>query len=107
MTADIVVPCMAAVLLAASFVLSVACYSLRNFTRSRLAALAQARSNHTRFGEVLKQDETALIACEMWLAVCFTAGVGLLVLWCDVTAAKAGWTLLLDVLVASGAAVPC
>jgi CBS domain containing-hemolysin-like protein len=103
--ADIAVPILAALLLAGSFLLSVACYSLRNFTRSRLAAMARARGNHARFGDILKQDETALIACELWLAGCFTAGVSLLILWRGRPATPAGWTLAAEVLACSGAAV--
>jgi len=103
-TADILVPGTAALLLAASFLLSVACYSLRNFTRSRLAALARARNDHTRFGDILKQDETALVACELWLAACFTAGVGLLIVWRGGLADQPGWRLAVEVLVCSAAA---
>jgi CBS domain containing-hemolysin-like protein len=96
---------MAALLLAGSFLLSVACYSLRNFTRSRLAALARSRDNDARFGDILKQDETALVACEMWLVGCFTAAIGLLLLWRGGLAAQAGWKLALDVVAGGGAAV--
>lgn len=104
-TADILIPGMAAVLLAGSFLLSVACYSLRNFTRSRLAALSRALGNDSRFGDILKQDETALMACELWLAACFTAGVGLLILWRGGMATQAGATLAVEVVVVSIAAV--
>ncbi|MEZ6068189.1 MAG: hemolysin family protein [Planctomycetaceae bacterium] len=66
---------MAASCLGASALLSVACYSLRNFSRSRLQQICRDRQNPDRFGEVLKQDEPALRACELLQWTLATIGI--------------------------------
>lgn len=76
-----VAPLVASLLLAISILLAIWCYSLRNFSRSRLADLCRARGNEDRFGLILKQDETALALCEVleWGTSC--VGVALLAAW--------------------------
>jgi len=48
-------------------VLSVACYSLRDFSRSRLNEICKDRGNPTRFGVILKAHERAQLTSEVVL----------------------------------------
>src|SRR5690606_21927191 len=43
----------------------VACYSLRDFSRSRLEEICQRRHREARFGAILKSYDAALLAAEM------------------------------------------
>lgn len=70
-------------LAAGSVFLATACFSLRNFSRSRLASVCKARGNLQRFGDILKEDETALTACEMLLLGTLAPAVALLARWID------------------------
>jgi CBS domain containing-hemolysin-like protein len=97
---------LAAVLLAGSLFLSTLCYSLRNFARSRLLALARLRSDEARFGRILKQDETALAACEKLLAGATVLAVVFLAFWrYGGAGAIPWWRPLVDALVLACAAV--
>lgn len=49
----------------ASMFFACICYSLRNYRRHRLAFLCRSRKNEARFGQILKEDEPALLACEL------------------------------------------
>ena len=71
----------ASLLLAISVLLAIWCYSLRNFSRSRLAEVCRTRGNEDRFGQILKHDETALVVCELlqWGSAC--TGFALLAAW--------------------------
>ena len=60
---------------AASFFLAISAYSLRNFLRSRLAHVCRQRGNEARFGEILREDETALASCEILYLLTLTGGV--------------------------------
>lgn len=51
---------LAAVCFAACVFFAIVCESLRNFLRSRLASLCRRKGNETRFGLILRDDETAL-----------------------------------------------
>ncbi len=75
---DIVIPAVACGCLGGSLFLSVACYSLRNFSRSRLAQLCRERGNEDRFGEILRQDADVLLSVELLLVVLLSAGMLLL-----------------------------
>ncbi len=58
-----------------AFVATCVCYSLRDFSRSRLAELCRKRDNELRFGEILKEDLRVLTA---WEAVqVASVGIGL------------------------------
>ena len=70
-----VIPIVSGACLGGTFVLSTAAYSLRNFSRSRLQQVCRDRQNPRRFGAVLKLDEDALLACELWLAAAIVIGV--------------------------------
>ncbi len=48
-----------------SLLLATSAYSLRNFLRAQLALVCRKRGNEARFGEILRDDETALQSCEM------------------------------------------
>lgn len=67
--------------LGGSFFLSTAAYSLRNFSRSRLQQMCRDRNRTERFGEILKQDESALLACELLAILGVTIGLCLLAAW--------------------------
>lgn len=58
-------------LLASAF-FATACFSLRNFLRSRLALVCRTHNNEERFGVILRADEVALQACETLLFVTLT-----------------------------------
>lgn len=89
----------ASLLLALSILLAIWCYSLRNFSRSRLADVCRVRSREDRFGEILKHDETALLVCEImeWATAC--GGFALLAVWRYWGVAPQWWELLVDMLV--------
>ena len=78
---DSVIPIVAGLCLVGSVFLSTAGYSLRNFSRSRLQQVCKDRQRTERFGEILKLDEDALLACELLQAALFVIGGGLLVTW--------------------------
>lgn len=61
-----------------SVFLATACYSLRNFSRSRLASVCKAGGDMERFGDILKQDESALASCEMLLVFALAPAIALL-----------------------------
>jgi len=63
--------------MAGAVLLSVFAYSLRNFTRSGLAAVANRSGREERFGEILRDDESALTACEILRAILFPLSVAL------------------------------
>lgn len=94
---DSVVPLIAGLLLAISVVLAIWCYSLRGFSRSRLAEICRIRGNEDRFGRILKYDETALVVCEVleWAAAC--GGIALLALWRYRGADPVWWQPVVDV----------
>ena len=62
----------------ASIFFSTVCDCLRNFLRSRLAAVCRVRRNEERFGQILRDDEIALQACELAF---LTTLVSSIVLW--------------------------
>lgn len=78
---DNVIPIVSGVCLGGAFVLSAAAYSLRNFSRSRLQQVCKDRNKPQRFGDILKWDEDALLACELLLAVVGTIGVAVATQW--------------------------
>ncbi|MCA9079160.1 MAG: HlyC/CorC family transporter [Planctomycetaceae bacterium] len=54
---------------AVSLYLATSAYSLRNFLRSRLAQVCRQKGKDDRFGEILREDETALVSCELLFLV--------------------------------------
>lgn len=76
---DNVIPIVVTAALGGTFFLATAAYSLRNFSRSRLQHVCRERQNSQRFGEILRLDEDALLACELLIAVLYTVGVALLI----------------------------
>jgi putative hemolysin len=98
-------PITAGALLVCGAILSTVCYSLRNFTRSRLAAVCKSHGNVERLGEVLRQDETVLAVSEILTASSIVAGTALLAVWRYPDAAQAsGWRPLLDLFLIAAAA---
>ena len=98
-------PITAGALLVCGAVLSTVCYSLRNFTRSRLAAVCKAQGNVGRLGDVLRLDETVLTVCEILTVCTIVAGTALLAVWKYPDAAQAaGWRPFLDLFVVAAAA---
>ncbi|MCA9050176.1 MAG: HlyC/CorC family transporter [Planctomycetaceae bacterium] len=62
--------------LAAVFILSLACYSLRNFSRSRLEEICRRRGRPERLGDILHRHHRCLLLCELlWLVTLTTAVV--------------------------------
>ncbi|MFG0296496.1 MAG: hemolysin family protein [Maioricimonas sp. JB045] len=76
---SIVVPAITGLCWFASALLSIGCYSLRNFSRSRLEQICRARKNEDRFGLILKWDEQALQACELLFGF---SSIALIMLFC-------------------------
>ncbi len=56
-------------LFALTFLLSLACYSLRDFSRSRLEQICRQRGNVVRFGQILKRHERALVIADTLLTL--------------------------------------
>lgn len=50
-------------------VLPLLCFSLRDFSRSTLEEVCEQRGNMTRFGQILKDYERALLICELLLVM--------------------------------------
>lgn len=90
---DSVIPITAAGCLALCSFLATAGYSLRNFSRSRLQQVCRDRHKSDRFGDILKHDEEALLACELLLTLGLTVGLGLLIAWRTGIDGPAPWTL--------------
>ena len=70
-------------LLALVFYTSIACYSLRGFSRAELDELCEQRGKANRFLDILKNWEAALIACETVLALASLVYVSIVVLQWD------------------------
>ncbi len=79
MTLTIALPLCAA-LLALQLYASIACYSLRGFSRAELDELCKERGKENRFLDILKNREAALVACETILVVASLAFVSIVVL---------------------------
>ena len=58
----------AAISLFVCFLSSLAAHSLRDFSRSRLAELCEARGLSERFGEILRRHEGAFVATDAFVA---------------------------------------
>ncbi|MFV0444560.1 MAG: hemolysin family protein [Planctomycetaceae bacterium] len=78
---DNVIPIVSGGCLGGAFVLSTAAYCLRNFSRSRLQQVCKDHQKPQRFGEILKRDEDALLACELLLVAIGSVGVAAASLW--------------------------
>lgn len=66
--------CLALILL-----LSLACYSLRDFTRSRLELICRNHNRNTLLREILSKDEDTLLVCEMLRMLLIVVFAGLYV----------------------------
>ncbi|MCA8995098.1 MAG: HlyC/CorC family transporter [Planctomycetaceae bacterium] len=64
-----------------SLFLALSAYSLRNFFRAQLAIVCRKRSNEERFGEILRDDESALESCEMLGHLAFAGGLVSFMFW--------------------------
>lgn len=95
----------ASLLLALSVLLAIWCYSLRSFSRSRLADVCRTRNRGDRFGQILKHDETALVVCEVMLWASGCGGFVLLAVWRYRGGEPAWWQPAVDVAVLAGLAV--
>lgn len=67
------------ILLGIAFCASLSCYTLRDFSRSRLEEICQRQKNVERFGIILKQHDRALLVTDLILLVSLTALVTLFV----------------------------
>jgi len=65
------------------FFAAVACYSLRDFSRSRLADVCERRANLARFGRILKLYERALLATDVVNVLVTVALIGVCAVWLD------------------------
>ena len=81
MNPDIVLPASAGLLLVLSFAASLAGYSLRNFSFSRLDEICTRAGRSDRFGRILRYYEPALIAAELLSAVLTLAFVAAVLIW--------------------------
>lgn len=69
------IPVIAGLFIVVSFFCSLAVYSLRDFSRSRLDEICRGFGRESRFGEILKRHEDALFVMECLLWVCVMATV--------------------------------
>lgn len=79
-----VLPVSTAFLLILSFCSALSCYSLRNFSRSRLDEICRRRGREERFGAILKRWEDALLAAELFLLFSVLGSVSVLFAWTGV-----------------------
>jgi putative hemolysin len=93
-------PIAAGICLGGSGLLSLAAYSLRNFSRSRLQQICRDRQQPDRFGEILRDDEEVLLACELLAIGLLAIGLTCLgLLWFDARVAAANpWLFALKAL---------
>ncbi|MCA9076436.1 MAG: HlyC/CorC family transporter [Planctomycetaceae bacterium] len=70
---------LAGLFLSVAFVATFVVYSLRTFSRSRLAELCRKNENDGRFGEILKEDVRVLIAWEIAQLTALAVGVAALI----------------------------
>ncbi len=68
----------AGLFLTVAFVAAFVCYSLRNFSRSRLADVCRRNGNELRFGEILREDVRVLTAWEAVQFACLLVGLAAL-----------------------------
>ena len=61
------------------FLLLLATFSLRDFSRSRLDEICLKRGRRDRFGDILRWDEDVLLLCELLAALVTAALVGLVI----------------------------
>lgn len=66
---------------AVSLFLAISVYSLRNFFRAQLATICRKRNNEARFGEILRDDEAALLACEKLYQLTFAGSLIAFLFW--------------------------
>lgn len=62
-------------IVAGLFVLSLLCFSLRDFSRSRLEDICEENKAPNRFGEILQNHERALLISELFLLLMLVAAV--------------------------------
>lgn len=94
---DPALPALVGLLIVIEFLAAVACYSLRDFSRSRLDEICRRHNNELRFGLILKRYERALLAVELFFTIAFVALAAGLVQWLGVRPddpAAEGWTTL-------------
>lgn len=82
MTPVIALP-LCATLLALVLYTSIACYSLRGFSRAELDELCEQRGKGNRFLDILKNWEAALVACETVLTLTSLVFISIVVLQWD------------------------
>ena len=76
----VLLPAALTLLLVLSFLSALACYSLRDFSRSRLDDICRRKNRESRFGIILKKHENTLLAVEILLVVSTLGLVSLLLL---------------------------
>lgn len=64
-----------AAMLASVFLLSLLCYSLRDFSRSRLEEICRQKNRLERLGEILRAHHRCLLLCELLLLTMLTLSV--------------------------------
>ena len=64
-----------AVVVTAVFTLTLLCFSLRDFSRSRLEQFCEQRRRSARFGEILLNHRKALLLCEVLLLILIVGAV--------------------------------
>jgi CBS domain containing-hemolysin-like protein len=73
----------ASLLLAVNFLLAWCSYSLRDFSRSRLEEICRRKQRERRFGQILKQYESVLLATELLQLVVVLAFVTAVCVWLE------------------------
>ena len=76
-----ILPALAGLLLVLSFFVSLAAYSLRNFSFGRLDEICSRAGREDRFGQILRRYERTLLAAEMLWVLLTLAFAGIVLLW--------------------------
>ncbi|NOX55821.1 MAG: DUF21 domain-containing protein [Planctomycetes bacterium] len=87
----------AGLLFVLDFFLALGCYSLRDFSRSRLAQVCRRRDDAARFGQILKRHERALVAADFLTTLGIAALIAVLCVWLQLHrlpgGAASAWTV--------------
>jgi CBS domain containing-hemolysin-like protein len=83
----------AGLLIAINVFCAIGCYSLRNFSRSRLDEICRKRKKETRFSTILMRHERAGLSVELFFTLSFVGLVVYLVTWLELSNLPTGETV--------------
>ncbi|MCH7687920.1 MAG: DUF21 domain-containing protein, partial [Planctomycetes bacterium] len=98
-------PASIAAVLILTFLSALACYTLRDFSRSRLNDICTRNNQQNRFGIILKKHEDTLLSVEI-LFLFFSVGLISLLLSVELFSYAAKWLLVALILILTGGIFP-